>query len=342
MKKVFLLALFPISLFFVYACNKEAEIQKAPPAASLSSQNMLGTIHNLGLSSLLGSPQKKGSIYGMTTYINSAAVLRLNSASISTTTGTPDYSASSLGETSKTLVLRNPSFSNQQFIIDPTSTAAVDQLIQNFGQNNVKNRWASSLSQPTVTNLVSTREKSMISEITNVFNTSFSTNPSIQNNYLAVKSKLAAIRNKYAGTIFLPNEGELFSGLLSIAESSNEYWSNEGATYVNAIVQYDITAYGNGGPFAIIQDPIRSQTSFITADCIGYLAGWASALYSEYNSNGTISIKNENHRIGQGLIWAIAGSAGVLLKAEVKRPFLGLNIKADSIFHSMDTSLITR
>lgn len=330
MRKVILLAL--IFLGVIYACNKGTEASKVNPVTSSSNQDVLGSLHNNGLRSLLNSAKIKGSVNIPSSHLGQQNATR----NITMSSGTSDNSASSLLEASKNLLLQDPSFSSQQFTIDASTTTAIDQLINDLGQNSVKARWSSSISQQTVLNVVSTRERMMINEITAVFNSSLATTPTVPNNYLAIKSKLAAIRNKYINTTFLPNEGELFSGILAIAESSNEFWSGEGAAYVNTIIQYDITAYGNGNQFALIKDPVRDQMPFITADCIGYLAGWASAAYSEWYGGG-LSIKNENHRIGQGLIGAVAASTGVLLKASARRPFLGLDLPKDSFLLHIDT-----
>lgn len=48
---------------------------------------------------------------------------------------------------------------------------------------------------------------------------------------------------------------------------------------------------------------------FIFGDCVGFLAGWASSAWDEYNSTGTLNPNNATHRLGSGAIWGCAGSA---------------------------------
>jgi hypothetical protein len=77
-------------------------------------------------------------------------------------------------------------------------------------------------------------------------------------------------------------EYELLKSLTSVTSSSAAYWSNFG---------------GNPTPGLPI------------GDCVGFLAGWGSALWDELSSNGHLSESNSGHRLGAGVIWGAAGSA---------------------------------
>ncbi|RAJ77340.1 hypothetical protein CLV59_107107 [Chitinophaga dinghuensis] len=333
MKKVALLVL--VFLAVIYACNKEPKTAEVDPVKPLSNQTLLGELHNVELRKLLNNRNNLGRV-NIVNPLSKMVIPPGSTGNISVTPTISTYSTTAVLEAAKNQLLQNPNFSNLPLTVNPATAAALDPIVSNLGQNSIKESWASSINEPVVLDLVSTRERGMIGEITAVFNNSFASGASLQQNYLTVKNQLAAIRSKYSNTVLLPNEGELYSGILAIAESSNEFWSGEGARYVNSIITYDIAAYKNGSPFALIKDPVRSQTPFMTADCIGYLLGWGKAVMDEYHDHGKLSIGNSNYRIGVGLFGAAAASLLTYVKAGDLRPAL-ITVPIDSILVKIDT-----
>jgi hypothetical protein len=79
---------------------------------------------------------------------------------------------------------------------------------------------------------------------------------------------------------------ELIVGIISITRASTEYWSRP---------ENDQNGGQNRGPIG---------------DGVGFLAGWASSVWSEWWSNGSLCECNSGHRLGQGVIWGAAGSVG--------------------------------
>lgn len=332
MKKLFLLAL--IFSAAIYACNKQSDTSKDNQQPALDKVNRIGSIHNSGLSVILNKFEQEAA--RTATSNNRIPDNAVGNITVPTN-NTDDVSAASLFEDAKALVSKDPAYQNVQFTPDPATIAYADQVMNEFGQNSIKTKWTQQVNQQAIVTNVSTRERGMVGEITTVFNTSFASNAGVQANYLSVKSQLAAIRQKYNSTVLLPKEGELFWGLLSIAESSNEYWSTEGASYVNTVIKYDSLNYKAGNPFSLVTDPLRSQAPFFTADCLGYLIGWTKAVIEENSANGGLSIKNEDKRIGAGLNWALTVSGGVLA-AKIKRMvFSPISIPKDSLLIHMDT-----
>ncbi|MFB6453980.1 hypothetical protein ACE38W_01820 [Chitinophaga sp. Hz27] len=332
MKKLFLLAL--IFSAAIYACNKQSETSKDKQQPALDNTNRIGALHNTGLSIILDKAEKEAR-----KNVLSNSRVGDNSVGPITVPGSNPYdvSTASIFEDAKALVLKDPAYQNLQLTIDAATLAYTDQVLNSFSQNSIKTKWAESVNQQAIVDKVSTRERGMVGEITTVFNTAIASNAGIQANYLSVKSQLAAIRQKYKNTVLLPNEGELFWGVLSIAESSNEYWSTEGASYVNAVIKYDSMNYKAGNPYSLVTDPLRSQAPFLTADCLGYLIGWTKAVVDENSANGGLSIKNEDKRIGAGLGLALTFSGGSLLRTMKRMVLSPVNISKDSLLIHMDT-----
>lgn len=97
----------------------------------------------------------------------------------------------------------------------------------------------------------------------------------------------------FNNTSWPEGEGTLACGLLHVMRSSAEYWKDNNPT----TFWTGTTGTGGGVPPAF------------RADCIGYLTGWASALWDDMNSPGGVTSQGQWRRIGQGLIWGSSASA---------------------------------
>lgn len=105
-------------------------------------------------------------------------------------------------------------------------------------------------------------------------------------------SKANTLLGNFNSSTWTSGNGTLALGLIHVAKSSAYYWKNNSP----------YTFWGTG------TDPGGDVQGFIIGDCVGYLAGWTSQLWSDYNSSGGITPAGQNQRIGQGLIWDAAGS----------------------------------
>lgn len=105
-------------------------------------------------------------------------------------------------------------------------------------------------------------------------------------------SRTNALITTFSGMTWEDGAGTLASGMLRICRSSATYWR-----------VHPISTFWGG-----VTDTGQNPTEFIVGDCIGYLAGWGSALESDSSSEGGITPEGQWHRIRQGLIWGAAGS----------------------------------
>jgi hypothetical protein len=88
-----------------------------------------------------------------------------------------------------------------------------------------------------------------------------------------------------------PAGGEMSGGLLNLLKGSASFWKDKDT----------LTMPDNPNPDGV--------QYLIAADCIGYIAGWASALWDDMHSPGGVRVSGQGRRIGQGLIWGASGSA---------------------------------
>ncbi|MBS1910741.1 MAG: hypothetical protein JST22_02020 [Bacteroidetes bacterium] len=109
-----------------------------------------------------------------------------------------------------------------------------------------------------------------------------------------IASRVDALILQYnAATWQVPAGGELAGGLLYLMKGSTSYWKSRDT----------MIAVGNPNP-----DGIQYG---IAADCLGYITGWLSAAWDDFNSSTGIRPEGQRRRIGQGVIWGLSASAAV-------------------------------
>lgn len=104
--------------------------------------------------------------------------------------------------------------------------------------------------------------------------------------FTQIYNSIDVLEQHFNTKVTTKTDKELIKGIISITRHSTEYWSKP---------ENDVNGGQNRGPIG---------------DGVGFLAGWGSSVWSEWWSNGSLSESNSGHRLGQGLIWGIAGSVG--------------------------------
>jgi|GEM_PF-5643060 len=107
----------------------------------------------------------------------------------------------------------------------------------------------------------------------------------------AITASINALISEYNSTTWSgPTGGEMAGGLLYLTKGSAAYWKLRGLSTTDPHAGGEIHA------------------QIIQADCLGYIAGWASALWDDANSAGGIRVEGQKRRIGQGVIWGLTAS----------------------------------
>ncbi|MBV7530628.1 hypothetical protein [Chitinophaga sp. sic0106] len=300
-----LLALF-CGLLGVIACNKSAS--EDPGLAKVAEVNaataQAGKIHNSGLDYIAGT------VFKLTTPGESfAKAIRTKGSSMSRaatlTTTTADIAAAAAA-----YVAKDPAYAGIKLANPDEAVRSLDELNAKFYDTGLQGQWTKSYSDNKLKSLATSREYAMVADIEATFNDLYKQNLTYDQFYTSFKSKVEDLKKKYAGIKYAENEGELFNGILSIGANSNEYW-------YEAFREADLIL---GGGDIILQPgngEVISPCAFVQADCIGYLSGWASALWDDYNSPGGVKPSGQTRRIGQGVIWGLSASSFGLIRMKV-------------------------
>jgi len=172
-------------------------------------------------------------------------------------------------------------------------------------------------------NLLTPREAAMIQEIQNIFTTGSQLNMTSAQAGPYFANKLQALRTKYKNIVWNVNEGEGFLGMLSIAESSNEYW-HLGTTLQNPSTKVTANSQGNSlklnkkmtvTAFPVL-DPLEPESSIVHIDLASYAFGWGWAVYDDFIA-GNLHESSQYRRITKGLQAAITGSTLGVIKPDV-------------------------
>jgi hypothetical protein len=110
----------------------------------------------------------------------------------------------------------------------------------------------------------------------------------------AITAGINALISEYNSTTWSgPTGGEMAGGLLYLTKGSAAYWKLKGMA--------STTDPHAGGE-------IHAQ--IVEADCLGYITGWASALFDDANSSRGVRVEGQWRRMGQGVIWGL-GTSGL-------------------------------
>lgn len=164
----------------------------------------------------------------------------------------------------------------------------LDFIREDISSNALQLIWSNNTSSACEIIDIPLTEKQAVSDLEKVFSdlgNQIYLSPYQQYDY--IKKKIESLQSKY-----VLNESELFSGLLEIASSSNDYWYLSNQTTGNL-------------PGIPINNP---QTALVQIDCIGYIVGWAVAVNDDYR-NGQLTPDRQWGRIRAGLIGAIGASS---------------------------------
>ncbi|WP_454881742.1 hypothetical protein [Sphingobacterium detergens] len=189
----------------------------------------------------------------------------------------------------------------------------------------------------TQNSILTAREALMIQELQNIFTVGSQLNMTSLQAGPYFANKLETLRTKYENIVWNINEGEAFLGMLSIAESSNEYW------HLGTTLQLPPTQQtGNSAKFnkkmnvTVIPalDPFEPEGSIVHVDLAGYALGWGWAVYNDWAA-GNLHESGQNGRITRGLQTAITASALRLAKRELGD---GVSLSNDLFIDSPKTS----
>lgn len=108
------------------------------------------------------------------------------------------------------------------------------------------------------------------------------------------------------------SNSELLSGLINIGTDSNHYWYN----------QSGLVTTKSSEEQTIEETPIEAEKQplyiIVAADCLGYIFGWAGAVFRESSSPGGLKKENQWNRVGEGVVSALQySSVGLLALNEV-------------------------
>lgn len=226
-------------------------------------------------------------------------------------------SAEAIAQSALAYVAQTPAYTGITLDHPAELNAQLGLLNADFSNEGMQNAWDTSTQDPRLNGLTTFRESTMVSEIQEIFNDVYSQNLSNDQVHDLLKTKLLSLRQKYANLLYNENEGELFNGIIDIALNSNDYWHNVFAQ--PAVVSRKGKTAAKRANNLVLAPINKELTSpaFIQADCIGYISGWVSALWSDYNSAGGVRASGQRHRIGQGLIWGLSASSFGLLRMAV-------------------------
>jgi len=168
----------------------------------------------------------------------------------------------------------------------------------------------------TQNNLLSSRESLMIQELQDIFAVGSQLNMTSEQAGPYFANKLKELRTKYKNIVWNINEGEGFLGMLSIAESSNEYWHlnttvQSPSAKVVAKSKMNITAIPTLAPFDL-------ENSIVHVDLAGYALAWGWAVYNDWAA-GNLHESGQYGRITKGLQGAITASTMRLIKTQTRK-----------------------
>jgi hypothetical protein len=270
MKNIFYSICAVLLVLYFVGCNNASEVI----TASIESQaKSIGQIHNDGLDFIFSqvqlleqeNPSLRASVAPVMTSVQLATITR-------------DY------------LQTTPNFTT---VITRTHieqvAADLDKIMANFTKEGIQSNWNSVKNDPSFKRItLSTTEQKAFADAEQIFLNLSNSNLSVQQQYDYIQANVAKIKTAYSVTIL--NQSELISGLLSIMDSSNEYWYKQ-----EPLIPYN---------------PVVVQ-----ADCFGYLVGWIRAFG---NDQGRYSTQKEfsahsGDRIREGLYAALAASGGRII-----------------------------
>ena len=164
----------------------------------------------------------------------------------------------------------------------------LDAIRDDLTFSGVQNIWSSITNDNSFKSSVPLSEQNAISEVNQIFVNLSTSNLSPEQWYNYIKNNAMVIQSKYN------LQGEAVCGLLSIMNSSNEYWHN--ASSLSVTTPSD--------------PPIPLDPIIVEADCVGYLFGWGRAFWDDqtrFNNQKDFS-NNANNRIMAGLWSAMSVS----------------------------------
>ncbi len=308
--------IFPLILLLViYSCKRN----ESQPSINAGSQDLLkstalaGKVHNAGLSyiisDVLNSTSQNPRLNSGSTSLNSSFSNGYRADNLH-----PEVSSATIFKSAIGYMAKQPEYSHLTFNSTPELLQKLDDLRADISESGMKKQW-NTLVDSKIYNLITSREKNMVNDIKQVFDEVHGQQASNQI-YLVLKSKLEALRLKYSNINYQENEGELFNGIIDIALASNNYWHNLSDPSLISPANKSTEGLSKKSISAlhINSETIgQSSSALIQLDCLGYLSGWGSALWDDYNSKGGVKPSGQWRRIGQGAIWGMsASSAGML------------------------------
>jgi hypothetical protein len=138
--------------------------------------------------------------------------------------------------------------------------------------------------------LITTREKQLLARARAVFDTDF-TNMNRAQTAQYIHDQAIVLLNDYNNTTWNQNEGELAGGLLNVMKATSDFWKDQDPA----------------------SHPSYTIELILHVDCVGYLAGWATALWNDYWGGG-IHPDGQWRRMGCGAIAAAAMSTAGLVR----------------------------
>lgn len=202
--------------------------------------------------------------------------------------------------------------------LDLRGVPKLDSCLTNFKTTNIRAIWDQSLSPTSLNTIVTPREQAMLAELTEIFDGIYTGAATGINN--SVGYQLTALETKYQNIVFEPNEGELFTGALNIAKSSNEYWSTTasnifyyqqaGANFQkNNLLNIQSNPSAKGGhPFVDLW-AYNTQVPLVQVDAVFFIVGWLIAVGDDIDNNN-LHPEGQWRRLRKGLEYGASASLG--------------------------------
>lgn len=191
-------------------------------------------------------------------------------------------------------------------------------------------------------NILTVREVSMLQEIQDIFTIGYQLNMTSNQAGAYYSSKFNELKTKYANIVWNVNEGEAFLGMLSIAESSNEYWHSNSAISIQSLTgnkNYKAKSSNLNKKMNIVTvpalDPTEPEGALVHVDAAAYALAWGWAVYNDW-SKGNLNESGQYRRITIGLQAAITAST---MRLVVKR--WGSEVTTDLFPEMMDNEPAT-
>lgn len=257
------------------ACSNENEGLKTSIAKQAE---CIGEMHNGGLDFIFAHLESLGE--------NGNSSLRISTSATKTT-------SVQLATVSRDYLQATPNFTTV-ISTNKIECLAVDLDIisSNFTKEGIQTYWKSIINDDSFKSIaLSSIEQQAFSKVEQIFLNLSNSTLSERQQYDYIKTNIAQINSTYGSNMV--NQSELLCGLLSIMDSSNDYW-------LNASITTTTTA----------DKPIPFNSYVVQVDAMGYIIGWVRAVIEDQKRYPTQAEygAHSSDRIQSGLWGALAAS----------------------------------